>query len=182
MQGGGTCEYTDRGSGVFTDGPDTSIGATLYGVKAKKGSQSTRKLLFPSWTETSIINPTMAAMMQLLLVHGIDGAVAHCEIPLFPCINRNQMQKGQEMASDAYNANVKDIFHRLGIADNATEHSPRRGSCGFRYYVLSESPEYIRDFIGHVSFTATFSYIGFGDKQNTYVSQEYGTCASAPIR
>lgn len=86
------------------------------------------------------------------------------------------------MSSDSYGAAVKDMFKSLGIADNATEHSPRRGGSGFRFYVLGENPDYIRKFLRHESITDTLTYNGFFDRDNSYVSQGYGSCGAENIR
>lgn len=60
-------------------------------------------------------------------------------------------------------------FSGAGITEGATEHSPRRGGLGFRYYVLGEHPDYIRDTVGHTDMQETLTYIGFFDKENSNV-------------
>ena len=121
--------------------------------------------------------------MQLSLVYGTAaGGRTFFDIPLFPSIQRNQIQKGLPMSSDSYSAAVKDMFKSLGIADNATEHSPRRGGSGFRFHVLGENPDYIGKFLRHEGITDTLTYIGFFDRNNSYVSEGYGSCGAENIR
>ncbi len=74
------------------------------------------------------------------------------------------------------------MFSELGIAFNATEHSPRRCGACFRYFVQREDPYYIRDFLGHKDIGEIFTYIGFQDNKSSYVAQRYGACATKPIR
>ena len=168
----------------LNQGPDTTIGATLYGVKSKTGEKAIRRIVFPSWSDTSVINPAFAVLLQIAAVHGVSHSQGgnNGTAPLFPNIHRNQVLRGQLMASNTYSAALKAIFKTLGITDNATEHSPRRGGSGFRYYVLGEHPDYIRDILGHANTTEALNYIGFEDAQNSYVIQGYGTCGTKKIR
>lgn len=82
------------------------------------------------------------------------------------------------MSADTYNSALKEVFRGLGITDNATKHSPRRGGSGFRYFVLGELPNYIRDILGHTNTTETLNYKGFDDPESSYVIQSYGTCGT----
>ena len=163
-----------------SDRVDTTVGAVLYGVKSKSEEKAVRKVIFPNWKETSVLNPALAVLTQLSAVHG--PRLRATSGPLFPEVHRNQVLFGKGMSSDVYSLNVKSIFSKLGITDNATEHSPRRGGLGFRYYVLGENLDYIRDFVGHSDLKETLTYIGLFDPQNSYVIQGYGTCSAKPIR
>lgn len=73
---------------------------------------------------------------------------------------KKSSSEGRQMSSDVYSAAFKSMFNSLGISQNATEHSVRRGVSGFRYYVLRETLEYIQDF------SETLTYIGFHDPDN----------------
>lgn len=167
---------------LLREGPDTDIGITLYGVKSKSASRIVRTILLSSWKETCVINPSLAVLIQLSIVHGIYGAVGNEGSPLFPNIVNNQVQKGQQMSSKTYGASIKKMFGSLGITDRVKKHSPRRGASGFRYYVLKENLYYIRDFLGHESIVDTIAYVGFEDKNNSYIAQGYGTCDSQKLR
>ena len=104
------------------------------------------------------------------------------EMPLYAKIVKNQPQLGQQMTSGAYSAAIKYIFKTLCISDRATEHSPRRGGCGFRYFVLNEDIPYIRDILGHANTQETIAYVGINDRKNSYVSQGYSACNSGSLR
>ena len=163
-----------------SDGIDTNVVADVYGIKSKSGSKAVKKVIFPNWKETSVINPALAILIQLYVVH--RDASLESNGPLFPDIHRNQVLYGKFMSPDVYSLNVKNIFLSLGITDSATEHSPRRGGLGFRYFVLGETLDYIRDIVGHVDLKETITYIGLHDPNNSYVTQGYGTCAAKPLR
>ena len=79
-------------------------------------------------------------------------------------------------------ASIKYIFKTLGMGDSATEHSPRRGGCGFQYLVLNEDILYIRDILGHANTQETVTYVGINDRKNSYVSQGYSACNSGSLR
>lgn len=131
---------------VLSEGIDTAIGVTLQGVKSKTASRIVRRIIFPTWMQTSIISPALAVLIQLSVVHGLYGAVANVGsscAPLFPNIVRNQVQKGKVMPPKTFGTALKEMFIRLGITDAATKHSPRRVAGGFRYYVMNENMEYI---------------------------------------
>ncbi len=86
------------------------------------------------------------------------------------------------MSTDTYSQGVKDQFSLLGISNAATEHSARRGGAGFRYFVSRETLDYIRFILRHESLAETLTYIGFYNRNNSYISQGYSTCAAGTIR
>ena len=162
----------------FGETIDSPVGAMAY-TKSKNGRTELKKVLFPSWTETSVINPALCIYLQLLFIHG-TGPYEKSKIngPLFPSIVNNEVQHGKRLPSDSYRTHVRDLFSELGVATNASEHSPKRGGSGFRFYVLGEQISYIRDVVGHKRTKDTLRYIGLYDDRNSYIEQGYGTCAS----
>ncbi len=156
----------------LTESVDTTVGATLYGLKSKTGRQTLRTIIFPSWNDTLIISLAFALLTQLSLVHGIYSRDKSSAInSVFHSVHRNKFQKGLPMSSDTYNAAVNFMLSELGIADIAAEHSPRRFGAVFRYFVLREDFYYTRD-----------QGIRLLEKPslNSYVAQGYGTCAAKP--
>lgn len=94
-----------------TDGTDTDVGPFLYGVKAKKEKETVRLVIFGNWKETAVINPALAVLIQLAVVHGVDNLSQKAiEGPLFPSIYRNQILFGRHMSSDVYSSNVRCLF------------------------------------------------------------------------
>lgn len=55
------------------DGTDTVFGAVLYGVKSKKGKETVKRVIFGNWKDTAVINPALAILIQLAVVHGGDN-------------------------------------------------------------------------------------------------------------
>lgn len=157
---------------------DTDIAAFVYGAKSKTADKSTKLVTFRSWKETSPLSPALAILMQLALVHDLESGSGQTDAPLFPDVINNQVQHGKLMSGDTYSRGVKEIFSQLGITDDATEHSMRRGCAGFKYYVLRETIDHIREDIGWLTTRDTETYIGLSERKNSYVQQGYGTCTS----
>ncbi len=59
----------------------------------KRGSETLRRIIFPSWNDTLIISPAFSLLTQLSLVHGIhSGDQSNTNSYAFPSVHRNQFQ------------------------------------------------------------------------------------------
>ncbi len=126
------------------------MSATLYGFKNKTGIETLRRITFPPRNDALIISPAFALLTQHSLVHGIYSRDQNNpSSPILPSVHRKKFRKGLPMSSDTYSAPVISSFSELGIADNATEHSCKRGGACFRIFLLREDRNNTRDIFGH---------------------------------
>ncbi len=90
--------------------------------------------IFLLWSDTLIISPAFAILLQLISssrVHLYAATSTISENPLFSIDSQKLSAKGVVMSTDTYSQGVKRLFSLLGISKAATEHSARRGGAGF---------------------------------------------------